>query len=186
MKRSTPEAIGRLVAARPLKELAQSLAENRAATASGLWGSSVAAVVAGVEKALARPIVLICGHLDEADDLADDLELFVGRRPEVLPALELGGSLGRLSEEQVSNRLQLIARYANGVPADSMLVAPVQALMQSVPARDELKHLLLTLKPGDSMEPEKLIVWLSERGYNRLEQVEVPGDFAVRGGIIDI
>ena len=35
------------------------------------------------------------------------------------------------------------------------------------------------------LEPEKLIVWLSEHGYNRLDQVEVPGDFAVRGGIID-
>ena len=39
---------------------------------------------------------------------------------------------------------------------------------------------------GQSLEPEKLIVWLSEHGYNRLDQVEVPGDFAVRGGIIDV
>jgi transcription-repair coupling factor (superfamily II helicase) len=67
-----------------------------------------------------------------------------------------------------------------------MLVAPIQALMQAVPSRNQLHQLLLTLKPGMSLEPEKLIVWLSERGYNRLEQVEVPGDFAVRGGIIDI
>src|SRR5207253_1327004 len=40
--------------------------------------------------------------------------------------------------------------------------------------------------PGDALEPEKLIVWLADHGYNRLDQVEVPGDFAVRGGIIDI
>ena len=47
-------------------------------------------------------------------------------------------------------------------------------------------HLIRTIKPGDELEPEKLIVWLSEHGYNRLDQVEVPGDFAVRGGIIDV
>ncbi|CAA9431300.1 MAG: Transcription-repair coupling factor, partial [uncultured Phycisphaerae bacterium] len=47
-------------------------------------------------------------------------------------------------------------------------------------------HLIRTIKPGDDLEPEKLIVWLSEHGYNRLDQVEVPGDFAVRGGIIDV
>ena len=182
----TPEAIGRLVAARPLKELAQTLARNRAATASGLWGSSVAAVVGAIEKDLHRPILLVCGHLDEADDLADDVELFVGRRPDVMPALEQGGALGRLSEEQVSNRLQLISRYAAGVPGWSMLVAPIQALMQAVPSRRQLELLIRTLKPGDDLEPEKLIVWLSEHGYNRLDQVEVPGDFAVRGGIIDI
>ena len=45
---------------------------------------------------------------------------------------------------------------------------------------------MLTLKAGQTLELEKLIVWLSEHGYNRLDQVEVPGDFAVRGGIIDI
>jgi transcription-repair coupling factor (superfamily II helicase) len=182
----TPEAIGRLVAARPVKELARMLAQTRAASASGLWGSSVAAVISGVEKELRRPVVLVCGHLDEADDLADDIELFVGRRPDVLPALELAGSLGRISEEQVSNRMQLVLRYAEKVPQDTIMVAPVQALMQSLPSKKQLAQLVRTLKPGDELEPEKLIVWLSEHGYNRLDQVEVPGDFAVRGGIIDV
>ena len=72
------------------------------------------------------------------------------------------------------------------MPDDTLLVAPVQALMQSVPSKEQLKHLIRTLKPGDELEPEKLIVWLAEHGYNRLDQVEVPGDFAVRGGIIDV
>ena len=183
---SRPQIIGRLVAARPLKELAHLLAQTRAATATGLWGSSVAAVVAALEKELKKPILLVCGHLDEADDLADDVELFIGRRPDVLPALELGGALGRLSEEQVSDRLQLISRYASKVSNSDMLVAPIQALMQSIPSRQQLDLLIRTLEPGQELEPEKLIVWLAEHGYNRLDQVEVPGDFAVRGGIIDI
>ncbi len=186
MIQPTPATIGRLVAARPLKELARLLANTGAATASGLWGSSVSAVVAAVQAELKRPVVVICGHLDEADDLADDIELFTGRRPDALPALELGGGLGRMSEEQVSNRLQLLARYAGGVPGDSMLVAPIQSLMQSVPGRKQLEQLIRAIKTGQELEPEKLIVWLCEHGYNRLEQVEVPGDFAVRGGIIDI
>jgi transcription-repair coupling factor (superfamily II helicase) len=182
-----PDVVGRLVAARPLRDLARTLDSAGAATASGLWGSSVAAVVAAVKKELNRPVVLVCGHLDEADDLSDDLELFTGRRTDVLPAMELGGGLGRMSEEQVANRLQLLARYAGGgVGPGTLLVAPVQALMQSVPSRQQLKELIRTLKPGDELEPEKLIVWLSEHGYNRLEQVEIPGDFAVRGGIIDV
>jgi transcription-repair coupling factor (superfamily II helicase) len=186
MSQPTPATIGRLVAARPLKDLARLLADTGAATASGLWGSSVSAVVAAVQAELKRPVVVVCGHLDEADDLADDIELFTGRRPDALPALELGGGLGRMSEEQVSNRLQLLARYAAGVPGDSVLVAPIQSLMQSVPGRKQLEQLIRTIKTGQELEPEKLIVWLSEHGYNRLEQVEVPGDFAVRGGIIDI
>src|SRR5688500_5843627 len=113
MTRPTPEAIGRLVAARELKTLAQTVRDNGAATASGLWGSSVAVAVAAVERELKRPVLLVCGHLDEADDLADDLELFLGRRRDVVPALELGGGLGQMSEEQVSNRMRLISRLAS-------------------------------------------------------------------------
>ncbi len=189
MSRPTPaESIGRLVAVRPLRELAKSLPGARAVTASGLWGSSVAAVTAAIEAELRRPVLVICGHVDEADDLADDMELFHGRRPEVLAALELAGSLGNVSEEQVSARMKLITRLATDTKPASplLLVAPIQAVMQSVPSHQQLEQLMRVLRPGLKLEPEKLIVWLSEHGYNRLEQVEVPGDFAVRGGIIDI
>jgi transcription-repair coupling factor (superfamily II helicase) len=178
-------AIGRLLAAPPLTQLADTLTAARAVSVSGLWGSSVAATVAAVGAHLQRPVLLVCGHIDEADDLADDLQLFTGKRPEVMPALELAASMGRMSEEQVSNRLQLIARYANGGQSE-FLVAPIHALMQSVPAKSALQHVIRVIKTGQDLEPEKLIVWLSEHGYNRLEQVEVPGDFAVRGGIIDV
>ncbi|HWP40071.1 MAG TPA: hypothetical protein VNL70_04040, partial [Tepidisphaeraceae bacterium] len=113
MSRSVPDALGRVVAAPELRRLAREVDAHRAVTVSGLWGSSVAAVVAAVRAELAdRPVLLICGHIDEADDLADDLELFTGIRPQVLPALELGGSLGQVSEEQASNRLRLISRLA--------------------------------------------------------------------------
>jgi transcription-repair coupling factor (superfamily II helicase) len=185
--RTLPRAIGRLVAAPELRNLARTLETSRAITASGLWGSSVAAVVAALRAELTdRPVLLVCGHLDEADDLADDIELFTGTRPETVPALELGGGLGQVSEEQASNRMRLISRLAGESAKPGVIVAPIQALMQSVPSRDQLQYLVRTIHTGQSLEPEKLIVWLSDHGYNRLDQVEVPGDFAVRGGIIDI
>lgn len=223
MEAPSLETISRLVAARELSALAQTIQEHGQASASGLWGSSLAAVTAAVEKELNRPVIVICGHIDEADDIADDMELFHGRRPEVVPALELAGSLGQVSEEQVSNRLQLVAKLAAGKgsrkadsgkqtrvsgdnssfngagsaagetapnpesrTANPLLVAPIHAVMQSVPSTDQLKQMMWTLRPGMKLEPEKLIVWLADHGYNRLDQVEVPGDFAVRGGIIDV
>jgi transcription-repair coupling factor (superfamily II helicase) len=189
MRTTLPDSIGRLVAARQMAELAQTLAQKHAAAVSGLWGGSVAAVVAGTLRQLKRPMLLVCGHLDEAEDLADDVELFSGKRPDILPALELAGSLGRVSEEQVSNRLRLIARLASEKDRwteSGALIASIQALMQSVPSRQQLGELILPLNAGQKLEAEKLIVWLSEHGYSRLDQVEVPGDFAVRGGIIDI
>src|SRR4051794_14862743 len=109
-KDPTRALFGRLAAARPLVELISILRAGDVAAASGLWGSSVAAVTAVLQKALARPVLLVTGHIDEADDLADDVDLFLGRRPEILPALELSGALGNQSEEQVANRMQMVWR----------------------------------------------------------------------------
>ncbi|MFT3787593.1 MAG: transcription-repair coupling factor [Tepidisphaeraceae bacterium] len=182
-----PESIGRLLADPELVALARACKTSKSIAASGLWGSSVAAVAAAVRAETGRPVVIVCGHLDESEDLADDVELFSGERPAVLPAVEMSGGLGRASEEQVADRLRLVVRVTRAKRGQQPdVIVPVQALMQAVPTKDEQHHLCKTLAIGDSLEPEKLIVWLSERGYNRLDQVEVPGDFAVRGGIIDI
>src|SRR6201986_3080859 len=159
MRTTPPESIGGLVAAPELRTLARTLPKTRAVTASGLWGSSVAAVVAAIRDKTKQPLLLICGHLDEADDLADDIELFTRQRPEVLPALELGGGLGQVREEQASNRLRLICRVAENEEKPDVTVAPIQALMQSVPSRDQLEHLIHTIRTGQQLEAEKLIVW---------------------------
>ncbi len=187
--KTPPDVIGRLAAARPLRQLARQLADAKSLGASGVWGSSLAAITHSLEVELRRPIFVLCGHVDEADDLADDMELFHGRRPEVLAALELAGSLGKVSEEQVAARMQLISRLATR-PGDSatplLLISSIHAAMQSLPSRKQLEQLEKTIQVGQELEQEKLIVWLAEHGYHRLEQVEVPGDFAVRGGIVDI
>ena len=175
-----------LMEAGPLRALSASAEKNAATLASGLWGSSVAAAAAAVGRHTGRPVLLVCGHVDEADDLADDVELFAGERPEVLVALETAGGLGQASEELVADRLRLLGRLAGKGKTPPYLVSPIQALMQAVPDPSELKHLTRIFRAGQEIEPEKIIVWLSDHGYNRLDQVEVPGDFAVRGGIIDV
>jgi transcription-repair coupling factor (superfamily II helicase) len=181
---SVPPSVARLLGAGGLTAFARACRDHSVLAASGLWGSSVAAVVAAVRDELGTPVILVCGHLDEADDLADDLRLFTGARPGVLPAVELSSALGRASEEQVAQRLRLVTACALGRQPD--IVAPIPSLMQAVPTKDELAHLRRELAPGIMIEIEKLIVWLSDHGYNRLDQCEVPGDFAVRGGIVDV
>ena len=76
MKPAVPETIGQLLAAPELSTLADALRADRIAVAYGLWGSSGAAVATAVQNKLDRPILFVCGHVDEADDIADDIELF--------------------------------------------------------------------------------------------------------------
>ena len=180
------DTVRALMEAAPLRALSDAVESHGATLASGLWGSSVAAAAAAVGRHTRRPVLLVCGHVDEADDLADDVELFAGERPEVLVALETAGGLGQASEELVADRLRLLGRLAGKGKTPPYLVSPIQALMQAVPDPSELKHLTRIFRAGQEIEPEKIIVWLSDHGYNRLDHVEVPGDFAVRGGIVDV
>lgn len=185
MNTSLPGIVGRLFNAPELHALADQLAEESIAAAFGVWGSGAAAVSVGVAAKLKRPILFVCGHLDEADDIADDIQLFSGQRPGVLPSLDVTGGMGRVSEEQASDRMRRVTQLAKGQQPAAMVV-PIQSLMQPVAARSELKHLARELKKDATEDPEKLAVWLADHGYNRVEQCEVPGDFAMRGGIIDI
>ena len=183
-----PQAVRRLVEHSALVGLADAVSAEKTVAASGLWGSSVAAAVGTIRRRTNRPVLLVCGHNDEIDDLADDVRLFAGEPFDTLPML-LSGPMGGGSEEQVADRMRVLFKLADDKrPGKSFagVVAPVAALMQQVPKRDELKHLTRRVGVGDDLEPEKLIVWLADHGYNRLDSVEVPGDFAVRGGIVDV
>ena len=140
MNTTLPGAVGRLLNAPELHALAERLKQDNLAAAFGVWGSGAAAVASAVAAKLNRPLLFVCGHLDEADDVADDIQLFTGERPGVLPSLDVtGGSMGRVSEEQASDRMRRVQQLAAGKQPPA-LVAPIQALMQPVPAKGELKH----------------------------------------------
>ena len=68
----------------------------------------------------------------------------------------------------------------------SHIVAPVMALMQPVPSAEAIEAQSLTIETGLTLEPEALACWLNEHGFGRCDAVDVPGDFAHRGGIIDV
>jgi len=67
-----------------------------------------------------------------------------------------------------------------------VIVAPIQALIQPVPSPESLDANTLTLSVGEPCEPDQIAAFLVEHGFERLDQVEEPGDFAQRGGILDI
>jgi transcription-repair coupling factor (superfamily II helicase) len=58
--------------------------------------------------------------------------------------------------------------------------------MQAVPEPSRLDSLTTTVRAGDRRKQGDLVRWLDGAGYRRVESVEEPGDFAVRGGILDV
>ncbi|HEY3737434.1 MAG TPA: transcription-repair coupling factor [Jatrophihabitans sp.] len=151
---------------------------------SGLQPLAIAtlAVKAGVQ------VFAVTSTPREADDLlaalrallpADRVALYPGW--ETLPHERLSPR-----SDTVGQRLAVLRRLAHEEDGRlDVVVAPVRSLLQpQVPGLGELTP--VSLKPGDSRDLNELVTALVLAGYTRSELVEKRGDFAVRGGILDV
>lgn len=167
-----------------VRALADQLGRGIHASAVGACGSSTALVAAGAARLAGRPIVLVAAHLDDADEATDELTA-AGVNAARFPALEFLPGETSVSLELFAERLSIVRQVMKGTMPE-VLICPVQALMQAVPDPARLDDLITTIRAGESRSPAALTRWLDTAGYKRIDSVEEPGDFAVRGGIIDV
>ncbi|MDK3258697.1 transcription-repair coupling factor [Blastococcus capsensis] len=149
----------------------------------------VAAVLAARSGGAGVPVLVVTAGERDADATADLLRCFLPeRRIETFPAWET------LPHERMSPRADTVGRRlavlrdlthpgANGTI--DVLVAPVRSVLQ--PLAPGLGDLVpVELKPGDGAELDDIARALSDAAYTRVELVEKRGEFAVRGGLLDV
>ncbi len=173
-----------------LATLAEEVAKPGDLTVRGAHGSSTTLVVGALSSILPeRTFLLVVAHLDEADEAVAELTAF-GVDAVGFPALEALAGESTASLELVAARLGLAKRIllaaAGKASVPRVIVAPIAALMQRVPDAARLDQVLRTIRPGDRLDPRELAAWLDAGGYQRVEAIESPGEFAIRGGIVDI
>ena len=176
-----------------LHELTRLLARgNHPVAAEGLWGSSAPILAALATERLGRPLLLVTAHADEADDIRDDIETALGSPPELLPQLDTLQPDPLGTDELAGERLRLCVHLlqqpsGTGQQArQTCIVAPIMALMQPVPTAQAIAERSFNLTVGLNVAPEELARWLADHGFQRCDAVEVCGDFAQRGGIVDV
>ena len=125
----------------------------------------------------------ICPHIDDADKALDDLNTFGGSRIELLSAWEGEEDLADATDEIRAERLRLVSNLSKG---SFIIAASIQALCQPVPAPKEIEANSLLLQTDRQVSLEDVVKWLVDSGFERTERVDLPGQFAQRGGIIDI
>ncbi len=150
----------------------------------GLIGSSAVVLAAALVRRCERPMLLVVAHIDEVDEAADEFEAF-GVEAVKFPAMEVLPGETAVSPELFAERLALLRRLADGSPP-AVIVASIHGLMQVVPQEAELDRMMRVLHVGDRLVIEDLAAWMTERGYSRVETIENQGEFAVRGGIVDV
>ena len=88
----------------------------------------------------------------------------------------------------VAQRMTTLSRLARvqGHDRPSVLLTTVNAALQRVPARDFVARQSLSVAPGNVLAMDGITGWLELNGFIRASTVREPGDYAVRGGIIDL
>ena len=150
-------------------------------------------LVAALASRAQRPVLAVTATGREAEDLAASLSCFLDEdRVAVFPAWETLPH-ERLSprSDTVGRRLAVLRRLTHPDADDpvsgplDVVVAPIRSVLQ--PQVAGLGDLVpVELRPGDEIELDAAVEALANAAYTRTDLVEKRGDFAVRGGILDV
>jgi transcription-repair coupling factor (superfamily II helicase) len=163
------------------------------AVSAGARPPLIAALAGAHDPSVRRPILAVTATGREAEDLVAALRCFlptdvVADFPswETLPHERLSPR-----SDTVGRRLAVLRRLTHPDPSDTaygpldVVVAPVRALLQ--PLVKGLGELVpVALRAGDEMPLERVVDALAAAAYVRTDLVERRGEFAVRGGILDV
>ncbi|MFR1540228.1 MAG: transcription-repair coupling factor [Oscillospiraceae bacterium] len=166
-------------------QLLKAVEAKQAVAVSGLSQAPRSHVLAAAHEQSGRPLVAVCQDDMAAKRLASELGAFLGEEPPVLPSRELtlAGAIG-VSRQWEQQRLRLLYALAQGrVP---VLVASLDALLLRTLPRQTLFSASVTLRVGAEYSMPELIERLTRAGYSRASLVEGVGQFALRGGILDV
>src|SRR5881394_2800708 len=150
-----------------------------------LHGSGVSLAVAEAAVRHGKTVCVIAPSAAAADRIEHELEFFGGAQVRRFPDYEtLPYEPISAPQELLADRLLCLYQLARGERLT--LVVEAGALLARLPPQDFVVSRSLELKVGDRLEHAAMIKTLTEHGYLRVEQVAEPGEFAVRGAVLDV
>jgi len=140
-----------------------------------------------------RPILIVTDGNKQAETLFDAIESFFPLlvssgdklRPQLLPAIDtLPGQAMSPHAEILESRAVALCRLASErVP---ITVTPIASALLRIEDADYYRQLYTTLRVGDEIPLDDLILHLESVGYEKRDPVEMVGEYSVRGGILDV
>lgn len=186
MANESIDILGVMASEPALGQLAELLGQKRRVVATGIAGSSAGLVAGALARTLGSPVVLVVAHLDDADEIVDELQQAAKDVQAFrFPALEALPGESAAAADLLLERLG-VARLIVDLAGPAVVVCPIQALMQLVPAPHRIEALARSIDVNAACKLEDLVRWLGNAGYSRVDAIEEAGDFALRGGILDV
>ena len=169
-----------------LKELVAGIGgRERYSVVTGLSPVQRAAVAAALADETDRPLLMLCADEQECRRQAADLRALTGQEPVLLPAREWQLRPTAAYSRQWEYR-RLWALYRLSQRDRRVVVATAAAMIQLCLPEQVLRDTAFTLEVGQRYDVTALTARLTAAGYVRAQQVEGAGQFALRGGILDV
>ncbi|MEW6523961.1 MAG: transcription-repair coupling factor [Bacillota bacterium] len=151
----------------------------------GLAGQLKGAITAALAKGSQRSVLLVTPSLESAERTTQELGSWLGENcVSLFPSLEvLPYEVIVQSGETAAQRLLALERLKTG---GHVIIAPATALMRRMVPPEVFWRYRFQLAAGHRCAPRELAGRLVEAGYERVDLVESPGQFGLRGGIMDI
>ncbi len=154
---------------------------------NGLLGSSFSFVVQSLFKKTDKPFLLILNDKEEAAYYLNDLEQMVGEQD----VLFYPGSYRRPYQIEDTDNANVLLRAEvlnriNSLKKSAIIVTYPEALFEKVITHKELEKNTLKVTVGDKVSIDFINEVLFEYEFKRVDFITEPGEFSVRGGIVDV
>lgn len=163
------ELIDRFLTNNKFKMIISHLSDRKVIPVSNLVGSAKALFASTLSLVTSRPVVYI-GPDETISRIRTDLQTFSPS-----PVLSLSSNY--------STQLKTVRKISS--QSNYLLALSPSTLSLPLPESIELEHSLIVMEVGTPLSLVALSTWLAEHGYERTDLVSEPGEWTVRGGIID-
>lgn len=166
------------------KALKNAVGKGRPAAATGLTNVHKANVVTALCSQLGKKALLLTGDEQESQQLANNIAS-MGLRALVYPLRDFNfRKVSGQSREYEHQRLNVLSKIQKG--DFDVVIACADAAAQFTIPPEELKKASMHIASGGETDMSELVGFLTNSGYERCDAVEGEGQFAVRGGILDL
>ena len=174
-----------LISAKSVNKLAENIVSANETFCSGLFLSARWFVVSQLDYDGMQLIVL--PDKESAEYCAADLyNLIEGDKVFFLPASGKNLEKSNYKSSLGVQRTSAIGKILEYKDEQLIIVTYPSALEEGIPDADKIRKSLLELNAGDEISHEEIVSSLFESGFERVDFVSEPGQFAIRGAIVDI
>jgi transcription-repair coupling factor (superfamily II helicase) len=161
--------------------------QSRIAHFEGLVGSSAAVAIASIFFQVKKHILVILPESEEAEFLRSDLEHLISEN-EILylpDSYKRPFEFEEVSTEQIQHRAEVISRLQH-TQNPHIIIATAESISEKVISNDNLQKNSFDIHASQKLDTEFLSDFLDTNEFEREDFVYQPGQYAIRGGIIDI